>query len=141
LAGTCWWRQRGTDGRLQETANIRRNLAEAQFAGDTHLPFRRVASVQSMQDIERLLLYHASMGYHLLGVLAEDGQVTGVADWTEAAAGDPRADLARPHLMPETALISPGPLRPLFGSLRDAIAESAIQRRVGQNRTACGGLG
>jgi Ser/Thr protein kinase RdoA (MazF antagonist) len=35
------------------------------------------------------------LDYHPLNVLVEDGRVTGVLDWENARAGDPRADLAR----------------------------------------------
>jgi len=35
------------------------------------------------------------LDYHLLNVMTDHRQVTGVLDWTNARAGDPRADLAR----------------------------------------------
>src|SRR5438132_39917 len=35
------------------------------------------------------------LDYHLLNVMTDRSRVTGVLDWTNARAGDPRADLAR----------------------------------------------
>lgn len=35
------------------------------------------------------------LDYHPLNVMVDDGRVSGVLDWANAAAGDPRADLAR----------------------------------------------
>ena len=58
------------------------------------------------------------MDYHPLNVIADGGGISGVVDWGGAAAGDPRADLARTHITLETAPVPPGPLRPLFNVLR-----------------------
>jgi aminoglycoside phosphotransferase (APT) family kinase protein len=48
-------------------------------------------------DVRRDALIH--MDYHLLNVMADGGKITGVLDWTNARAGDPRADVARTKSM------------------------------------------
>jgi aminoglycoside phosphotransferase (APT) family kinase protein len=58
------------------------------------------------------------MDFHPLNVLAEERNLTGIVDWAGAAAGDPRADLARTEVTIETAPIPPGPLRPVLAALR-----------------------
>jgi aminoglycoside phosphotransferase (APT) family kinase protein len=58
------------------------------------------------------------MDFHPLNVLADDARLTGVVDWAGAAAGDPRADLARTEVTIETAPIPPGPMRPVLAGLR-----------------------
>ena len=58
------------------------------------------------------------MDFHPLNILAENGHLTGVVDWAGAAAGDPRADLARTDVTLETAPIPPGPMRPVLTVLR-----------------------
>jgi aminoglycoside phosphotransferase (APT) family kinase protein len=58
------------------------------------------------------------MDFHPLNILTEGGRLTGVVDWAGAAAGDPRADLARTQVTLETAPIPPGPARPVFTVLR-----------------------
>jgi len=37
------------------------------------------------------------LDYHPLNVMVNDGQVSGVLDWANARAGDPRADFARTY--------------------------------------------
>ncbi len=44
-------------------------------------------------NLERTRLLH--LDYHPLNVLAQHGRLSAVIDWTNAHAGDPRADLAR----------------------------------------------
>jgi aminoglycoside phosphotransferase (APT) family kinase protein len=50
-------------------------------------------------QLERLARVRAPrllhLDYHPLNVLVQDGRVTAVLDWTNAHAGDPRADIAR----------------------------------------------
>jgi aminoglycoside phosphotransferase (APT) family kinase protein len=58
------------------------------------------------------------MDFHPLNILALDGRFTGVVDWAGAAAGDPRADLARTEVTLATAPIPPGPMRPVLAVLR-----------------------
>src|SRR5262249_57263606 len=49
------------------------------------------------------------LDYHPLNVMVDGGRVTGVLDWANALAGDPRADLAR-HvtILPLVTPIDPG---------------------------------
>lgn len=58
------------------------------------------------------------MDYHPLNVISDGDCVTGVVDWGGAAAGDPRADLARTHITIATAPVPPGPLKPALSLLR-----------------------
>lgn len=53
------------------------------------------------------------LDYHPLNVLASDGRITAVIDWTNGAAGDRRADIARTASLTLLAPLSPGPLRPV----------------------------
>jgi aminoglycoside phosphotransferase (APT) family kinase protein len=84
--------------------------------------YRWLSEQLTSERLQTSSLLH--MDYHPLNVLAEDGRITGVVDWTGAAAGDPRADLARTHVTLETAPIPPGPLRPLFSVLRGVMLRS-----------------
>lgn len=59
------------------------------------------------------------MDYHPLNVVSDGRTVTGVLDWSRAAAGDPRADLARTEITYLWAPIPPGPLAPVFNALRN----------------------
>jgi aminoglycoside phosphotransferase (APT) family kinase protein len=61
------------------------------------------------------------MDYHPLNVVSDGRSVTGVVDWARAAAGDPRADLARTEITQLWAPIPPGPTKPLFEVLRHAM--------------------
>lgn len=54
------------------------------------------------------------MDFHPLNVIFDGKAVTGVIDWAGAAAGDPRADLARTAVTMLAAPIPPGPMRPLL---------------------------
>jgi aminoglycoside phosphotransferase (APT) family kinase protein len=58
------------------------------------------------------------MDYHPLNVLTDGRGLTGVVDWPGAAAGDPRADLARTAVTLATAPIPPGPAKPMFAAAR-----------------------
>jgi aminoglycoside phosphotransferase (APT) family kinase protein len=58
------------------------------------------------------------LDYHPFNVILHDGAISGVVDWSGAAAGDVRADLARTHAAVESAPLPPGPLRPLLGRMR-----------------------
>ena len=58
------------------------------------------------------------MDFHPLNVLSDGAAMTGIVDWSRAAAGDPRADLARTEITLLTAPVPPGPLRPLLNLTR-----------------------
>ena len=61
------------------------------------------------------------MDYHPLNVVSDGATVTGILDWSGAAAGDPRADLARTEITLLTAPVPPGPLSALFNLARSLI--------------------
>lgn len=58
------------------------------------------------------------MDFHPLNIIFDGKAVTGVIDWAGAAAGDPRADLARTVVTMLAAPIPPGPMRPLLNVAR-----------------------
>jgi aminoglycoside phosphotransferase (APT) family kinase protein len=65
------------------------------------------------------------LDYHLFNVLVEHGRVSAVLDWTNARAGDPRADLARTHTI---LLVDPGTRRlPAYQRAMLALFERAWQ--------------
>jgi len=61
------------------------------------------------------------MDFHPINLVSDGTHVTGILDWSYAAAGDPRADLARTEITLLTAPIPPGPLRPLLNLARNLI--------------------
>ena len=58
------------------------------------------------------------LDYHPLNVLTDGRRFTGIIDWSNAAAGDRRADFARTATLLLTASSPPGPTRPVVGALR-----------------------
>jgi len=58
------------------------------------------------------------LDYHPLNVISDGRRVTGIVDWAGAAAGDPRADLARTYITILAAPVPPGPLSPVLNLLR-----------------------
>lgn len=94
-------------GRVQRRIN-------ALAAGDA-LPSRdwagwaRAESPTVTERLERLALGHKQLvhlDYHPLNVLAGGGRITAVLDWSNAGAGDPRADAARTEML---LSLSPAP--------------------------------
>ena len=61
------------------------------------------------------------MDFHPLNLVSDGTQVTGILDWAGAAAGDPRADLARTEITLLATPIPPGPTRPLLNLARSLI--------------------
>lgn len=61
------------------------------------------------------------MDFHPINLISDGTTVTGIIDWSGAAAGDPRADLARTEVTIVWAPIPPGPLRPLLNLARSLI--------------------
>lgn len=61
------------------------------------------------------------LDYHPLNVLTDGRRITGVLDWTNARAGDPRADLARTAAMALLEPVTPGPAAPLEWLARRAL--------------------
>ena len=71
--------------------------------------------------VRRMALSTASLihlDYHPLNVLMDRGRITGILDWSNAAAGDPRADFARTAALLLTASAPPGPARLPIGAAR-----------------------
>lgn len=66
--------------------------------------------------LHRRSLLH--MDFHPLNLVSDGRVVTGILDWANAAAGDPRADMARTEITILAAPIPPGPLRPFLNLLR-----------------------
>ena len=64
------------------------------------------------------------MDFHPINLLSDGTAVTGILDWSGAAAGDPRADLARTEITILTAPIPPGPLRPFLNLARKLILQA-----------------
>ena len=58
------------------------------------------------------------MDFHPLNVLSDGRTITGVVDWTNAAAGDARADLAWTTTLLRIAPMPPSRLMPLFRTVR-----------------------
>ncbi len=61
------------------------------------------------------------MDFHPLNLICDGKAVTGIIDWTGAAAGDPRADLARTAITLIAAPVPPGPLAALLNLARSLI--------------------
>ena len=61
------------------------------------------------------------MDFHPLNLISDGATVTGIIDWTGAAAGYPRADLARTAITLIAAPVPPGPLAPLLNLARSLI--------------------
>ena len=59
------------------------------------------------------------MDYHPLNLASDGTTITGILDWAYAAAGDPRADLARTEITLLWAPLPPGPTRPLLNLARN----------------------
>jgi aminoglycoside phosphotransferase (APT) family kinase protein len=73
------------------------------------------------------------LDYHPLNVMTENGALTAVLDWANAAVGDPRADVARTVSLLRLAPLPPGDASLVSAALR-LILESAW--RVGYGRIA-----
>jgi aminoglycoside phosphotransferase (APT) family kinase protein len=71
--------------------------------------------------VQRTALSTASLihlDYHPLNVITDGGRITGILDWPDAGAGDPRADFARTAALLLTASAPPGPTRLPVGAAR-----------------------
>jgi len=77
------------------------------------------------------------LDYHPLNVLATERCITAVIDWTNGAAGDRRADIARTAALLTLAPIPPGRARPLLDVARRLFTRAwwdAYRRRAGPVR-------
>ncbi len=61
------------------------------------------------------------MDFHPLNLISDGAVLTGIIDWSGAAAGDPRADLARTAITLIAAPVPPGPTKPLLNLARSLI--------------------
>ena len=64
-------------------------------------------SVRALQPVTTSLIH---MDFHPLNVVSDGSTITGIIDWASAAAGDPRADLARTVFTLQAMPVPPGPL-------------------------------
>ncbi len=71
--------------------------------------------VRGLQPTTTSLIH---MDYHPLNVISDGAGITGIVDWAGAAAGDPRADLARTEFTMRTTPLPPGPLSPVLNLFR-----------------------
>jgi Ser/Thr protein kinase RdoA (MazF antagonist) len=61
------------------------------------------------------------MDFHPLNLVSDGASVTGILDWCGAAAGDPRADLARTEITLLAAPVPAGPMAPFLNLARHLI--------------------
>lgn len=73
---------------LNDPEHLTDNWAQRAIGNDSQLQ----AVLDAIRDPELRLLH---LDYHPFNLLASDGAITGIIDWTNAALGDPRADIAR----------------------------------------------
>jgi aminoglycoside phosphotransferase (APT) family kinase protein len=88
----------------------------------------RLAGPEHGELIERLAAARPAgdtlihLDYHPLNVLTDGRCITAVLDWTNAALGDRRADVARTAAILAMAPLPPTPLRPLLRVVRPVLA-------------------
>jgi aminoglycoside phosphotransferase (APT) family kinase protein len=99
-------------------------------------PGEPIAEVLTRRGVRSDALVH--MDFHPLNVMVNgDGSISGIIDWTGAAAGDPRADLALTASILSVAPAPPGHLRRvllrarrlLYGAWRGAYEEVAGKQK------------
>jgi hypothetical protein len=69
----------------------------------------------------------AHLDYHPPNVMTDGQRITGVLDWANAAAADPRVDVARTAVILETAAPPPGRLRVLARFLRSVFRRAWLR--------------
>ena len=77
--------------------------------------------VDHASSLELSTSYFIHMDFHPNNLVSDGTTVTGILDWSYAAAGDPRADLARTEITLQAAPIPPGPIRPLLNLARNLV--------------------
>lgn len=116
------WRQGVAFGRLQARIHrVEPPAALLEGAPDGWLAWagERYPEIEARvreMDVSVASLVH--FDYHPLNVLTDGRHVTGVIDWPNSAAGDPRADLARTATLLLTASAPPGPTRLIVAAFR-----------------------
>jgi Ser/Thr protein kinase RdoA (MazF antagonist) len=133
------WRLGRLFGRTQ--AQVHAVTPPAEFAENApddwlkHVPadYADLAAHASSLKLSTSFLIH--MDFHPINLVSDGRTITGILDWSYAAAGDPRADLARTEITLMTAPIPPGPLRPLLNLARNMVLRawrSGYQEVAGQ---------
>jgi aminoglycoside phosphotransferase (APT) family kinase protein len=74
------------------------------------------------------------LDYHPLNVMADGGQITGVLDWANARAGDPRADFARTY-----TILRVEPITPIGDHAVLAVMRRLLERAWRTGYTQAGG--
>ena len=69
------------------------------------------AHVRGLQPTTSSLIH---MDFHPLNLISDGTRITGIVDWASAAAGDPRADLARTVFTMRAMPVPPGPVKPVL---------------------------
>lgn len=116
------WRQGVTFGRLQ--ARIHRVTPPSvllEGAPDIWLTGGAAGHPDIVDRLRRMNISTASLvhfDYHPLNVMTDGRRITGIIDWPNAFAGDPRADFARTAMLLMAASAPPGPTRLVVGALR-----------------------
>ncbi len=67
--------------------------------------------IRALQPTTSSLIH---MDFHPLNLISDGTRITGIVDWAGAAAGDPRADLARTVFTIRAMPVPPGPLNPVL---------------------------
>lgn len=97
---------------IRAPADLRRGWIDWPRAAEPNVASR----LRALPLLDDRLLH---LDYHVLNVLAERGEVTAVLDWTNAHAGDPRADVARTLTILRLA--------PPLGDLAQRVARGALE--------------
>jgi len=135
------WALGGACGRLQARIHAitpPQRLLEG--APEYWLAVARAGYPQLDSLIDRIGISTASLvhfDYHPLNILTDGHTITGVVDWATAAAGDPRADVARTVAALSAAPLPPGPLRPLLSAVRGLL----LRRWLHGYRAEAGDIG
>ncbi|HEU4760618.1 MAG TPA: aminoglycoside phosphotransferase family protein [Dehalococcoidia bacterium] len=94
-------------------------LASARAAGPD------VDALAARVDLAANALLH--LDYHPVNILTDGERITAVVDWTNAAAGDPRADVARTVSLISAGPVPPHPLRPLLSMARGLLVRGWLR--------------
>lgn len=116
-----------------EPLRARRDAWIERAGPDEHELKEQLRALRLAGGLEEDALLH--LDYHPLNLLVEGGRITCVLDWANAAAGDPRADLARTLTILRLAPAPPGTPRLRLALLR-LLLELGWRRGYRQQRGA-----
>ncbi len=124
------WRLGDACGRLQARINSIQAPPELRDALSGWLASARAAdpdvdALARRVDLAANALLH--LDYHPVNILTDGERITAVVDWTNAAAGDPRADVARTVSLISAGPIPPHPLRPLLSLARGLLVRAWLR--------------